>query len=278
MKRIAAYSLLFVAVVVATFYLRFPYAEVVRDTLVRHPLPGGVSVEFASLSPAGLGIRGRELVIRQGDRDLLRASRFRAGGLVRSLRTPHLTTTLDTLGGTLHLALAAAEGGRYDVQVEGDHLAAAPLLALFFEGFAETTGALDTHLTYGGVPAHWEQGEGEGEISGGAGQIAGLTLLGQPLPPIPYDKLAGRITLDKGIAHLEHWSLTGPGLSATVEGRVHLRPEFSGSILDLECEVHLPEAVATQMADLLELAAPYRQRDGSYKIHLRGSVDQPRLR
>lgn len=279
MKRILAHLLLFVAIGGLTFYLRFPYAEVVRDTLVRHPLPAGVAVEFASLAPAGLGIRGRELIVRQGDRDLLRASRFHVGGLLSSIGgTPHLDTTLDSLGGKLQLKLVAADGGRYEVVVKGDHLAAAALLALLKEGLGETTGSVDTRLTYAGVPAHWAQGEGEGEIVAGPGQIAGLTLLGQALPALLYDKLSGRISLDKGVAHLEGWSLTGPGLNATVEGRVHLRPQLDDSILDLACEFHLPDPVVTQMADLLELAAPYRQRDGAYKLRLRGSLGQPRLR
>ncbi len=279
MKRIVVYLLLFVAVFGFTVYLRFPYAQVVRGTLARKPLPAGVRVEFASLSPSGLGLSGRQLVVHQGDRDLLRASRFRVGGLLSSLRgTPHLNTTLDIFGGRLRVAVAGADGGRYEVEAEGDQLGAGPLLALLREGLGEITGSIDTHVTYAGVPARWVQGKGEGTLSGGPGQLAGLTLLGQALPAIPYDKLRGRLTLDKGFARLEKWSLTGPGLSVTIDGRVHLRPQLASSILDLTCQLQLPEAVTTQMADLLDLAAQYRQRDGSYKIRLRGSLGQPRLR
>jgi len=279
MKRIVAYLLLFVAVFGFTVYLRFPYAEVVRFTLARTPLPAGVRVEFASLSPSGLGLSGRQLVVHQGDRDLLRASRFRVGGLVRSLSgNPHLNTTLDIFGGRLRMAVVAADGGRYEVEADGDQLGLGPLLALVRDGFGEISGKVDTHITYAGVPARWVQGKGEGKIDGGPGKLAGLTLLGQALPAIPYDELTGRLTLDKGIARLEKWSLTGPGLRATIDGRVHLRPQLASSILDLTCEIQLPEPVTTQMADLLDLAAQYRQRDGSYKIRLRGSIGQPRLR
>jgi len=279
MKRIVGYILLFVAVFGLTLYLRFPYAEVVRSTLARQPLPAGVRVEFASLSPSGLGLAGRQLIIHQGDRELLRASRFRVGGLLGSLQgSPHLNTTLDIFGGRLRMAVVAADGGRYEIEVDGDQLGVGPLLALVREALGEITGKIDTHITYAGVPARWVQGKGEGEISGGPGQLAGLTLLGQALPPIPYDKLHGRLTLDKGFARLEKWSLTGPGLSATIDGRVHLRPQVASSILDLTCQLQLPEAVTTQMADLLDLATQYRQRDGSYKLRLRGSVGQPRLR
>jgi len=279
MKRIVGYILLFVAVFGLTLYLRFPYAEVVRSTLARQPLPAGVRVEFASLSPSGLGLSGRQLVIHQGDRDLLRASRFRVGGVLSSLRgSPHLNTTLDIFGGRLRLAVAAADGGRYEMEGKGDKLDLGPLLALLRDGLGEITGSVDTQLTYAGVPARWVQGKGEVTIDGGPGQLVGLTLLGQALPAIPYDKLHGRLTLDKGFARLEKWSLTGPGLSATIDGRVHLRPQVVSSILDLTCQLQLPEAVTTQMADLLDLAAQYRQRDGSYKLRLRGSVGQPRLR
>lgn len=279
MKRIVAYLLLFVAVFTITVYLRFPYTQVVRRTLAERPLPAGLQVEFASLSPTGLGLSGRQLVVHLGDRDLLRAPRFRVGGLLSSLRgTPHLNTTLDIFGGRLRMAVAAADGGRYEVEGEGDELGLGPLLALLREGLGEITGSLDTKITYAGVPARWVQGKGEATVDGGPGQLAGLTLLGQPLPPIPYDKLRGRLTLDKGFARLEKWSLTGPGLSATVDGRVHVRPQLDSSILDLTCQLQLPEAVATQMADLLELAAEYRQRDGSYKFRLRGSFGQPRIR
>ena len=279
MKRIAAYILLFVAVFGITVYLRFPYAQVVRGTLARKPLPAGVRVEFASLSPSGLGLAGRQLVVRQGDRDLLRAARFRVGGLLSSLRgTPHLNTTLDIFGGRLRMAVAAADGGRYEVEADGDQLGAGPLLALLRDGLGEITGKIDTHVAYTGVPARWVQGKGEGEVSGGPGQLTGLTLLGQALPAIPYDKLHGRLTLDKGFARVEKWSLTGPGLSITVNGRVHLRRQLETSILDLTCQLQLPDPVTTQMADLLDLAAQYRQRDGSYKLRLRGSLAQPRLR
>ncbi len=279
MKRILAYLLLFLVVFVTTIYLRFPYTQVVRQTLRRHPLPGGVTVQFASLSPSGLGLAGCDLVVRQGDRELLRAPRFRVGGLVRSLSgTPHLKTTLDIFGGQLRVAVAAADGGRYEVELEGDGLGVGPLLALVHDGLGETTGRVDTHLTYAGVPARWTQGKGEGEVRGGPGQLTGITLLGQALPAIPYEKLTGHLTLDKGVARLEKWSLTGPGLAATLDGRVHLRPQLSGSILDLTCQVQLPKAVTAEMADLLDLAAQYRQRDGSYKVRLRGTVAQPRLR
>jgi len=279
MKRTVAYLLLFVAVFGLTLYLRFPYAEVVRSTLARQPLPAGVRVEFASLSPSGLGLSGRQLVVRDGERDLLRASRFRVGGLLSSLRgTPHLKTTLDIFGGRLRMAVAAADGGRYEVEANGDQLGVGPLLNLVREGLGEITGKVDTQITYAGVPARWVQGKGEGKISGGPGQLAGLTLLGQALPSIPYDKLSGRLTLDKGFARLEKWSLTGPGLRVAIDGRVHLRPQLASSILDLTCEIQLPEPVTTQMADLLDLAAQYRQRDGTYKLRLRGSLGQPRLR
>lgn len=279
MKRIVAYILLFVAVFTITVYLRFPYTEMVRRTLAEKPLPAGLQVEFASLSPSGLGLSGRQLVVRQGDRDLLRASRFRVGGLLSSLRgTPHLNTTLDIFGGRLWVAVAAADGGRYEVETDGHDLDLGFLLAILRDGLGEITGSFDTRLTYAGMPAHWEQGKGEVTIDGGPGQLAGLTLLGQAVPAIPYDKLSGRLTLDKGFARIEKWSLTGPGLSATIDGRVHVRPQLDSSILDLTCQLQLPEAVATQMADLLELAAEYRQRDGSYKFRLRGSFGQPRIR
>ena len=279
MKRIIAYILLFVAVFGITVYLRFPYAEVVRGTLAQKPLPAGIRLEFASLSPSWLGLSGRQLVVRQGDRDLLRASRFRVGGLLSTLwGSPRLNTTLDIFGGRLRMAVSAAEGGRYEVEADGDQLGAGPLLALLRDGLGEITGKIDTHLAYTGIPARWTQGKGEVEVSGGPGQLTGLTLLGQDVPPIPYDKLRGRLTLDKGFARVEKWSLTGPGLSATVDGRLHLRPRLESSILDLTCQLQLPDPVTTQMADLLDLAAQYRQRDGSYKLRLRGSVGQPRLR
>ena len=279
MKRVLAYLLLFVVVFVATVYLRFPYTQVVRQALSRHPLPGGVAVQFASLSPSGLGLAGRDLVVRKGDRELLRAARFRVGGLLRSLGGAlHLKTGLDIFGGELRLVLAAADGGRYDVALDGEGLGVGPLLALVSGGLAETSGEVDAHLTYTGVPARWMQGRGEGALRGGPGRLAGITLLGQSLPAIPYEKLSGHLVLDKGVARVEKWSLTGPGLAATLDGRIHLRPQLTGSILDLTCQVRLPPAVATQMADLLDLAAQYRQRDGSYKVRLRGTVAQPRLR
>ncbi len=70
----------------------------------------------------------------------------------------------------------------------------------------------------------------------------------------------------------------GPGLEIDLGGRLHLRRQLEATILDLTLEARLPEAVTTELADLLDLASPYRQRDGSYKVRLRGSLAHPRLR
>ncbi|RMF82005.1 MAG: type II secretion system protein GspN, partial [Nitrospirae bacterium] len=196
MKRILAFALAFVAAFAVTLYLRFPYAEVAHRLLARAPLPGGVAVDFASLHPSGLGLAGRDLVVRQGEAVLFRSRHFRIDGLVATAlhRAPHLATTVDLFGGRLRLAAAQA-GDRYALALEAKGVAAGPLLAPLGHGLGEVAGSLDARLEYEGDPAQWWQGKGGGELHGGPGALRGITLLGQALPEIPYDRFEGRLAM-----------------------------------------------------------------------------------
>jgi type II secretion system protein N len=280
--RIVGYGALFLVVLVATIYLRFPYAEVARRQLGSVEASAGVAVDFATLGPSGLGLSGTKLrVVRRGADGipLFAASTFRVGGLLRSATgSTHVDGQFHAYGGDLRAVVEERGGGSYGVTVDGEGLQLAALIAPFSDRFAGVRGAVKGSGEFAGEPARWVTGTGKLDVTGGPGSIAGITFFGQSLPEVPFDHLMARAQLDKGVLQIEEAALTGPDLAATISGRIRVRPRLEQSLLDLTCSLRLPPAVIASLEGLKDLARNYAQDDGSYEFQLKGTVARPRLR
>jgi len=283
MIRIAGYVALFVAVFLVTVYLRFPYAEVARQQLATMELPDDLTIDFASLGPHGLGITGTDLRIdRRGGGNgvpVFAAADFRLGGLLRSVTGPvHLDGRFRAYGGDLQAGIDARDGGGYDVELTGKKLSLSALVTPFSDRLRGVRGEIGGALTFSGEPARWLEGDGNLEVDGGPGAIAGVTVFGQAVPEVLFDRIVARLQMDKGVLQIEEAALSGTDLSATVDGRIRVRMPLAQSVLDLNCKVSLPPAVRASLEGLVDLASAYQQDDGTYQFQVRGTFLRPRLR
>lgn|GEM_PF-4207552 len=283
MIRIAGYVALFVTVFLVTVYLRFPYAEVVRQELATMELPADLAIDFASLGPYGLGVSGTDLRIdRRGAGNgvpVFAAADFRLGGLLRSVAGPvHLDGRFRAYGGDLQAAIDARDGGGYDVHMDGKELSLTALVTPFSDRFRGVRGEIGGALAFSGDLARWPEGDGKLEVDGGPGAIAGVMFFGQAVPEVGFDRIVARLQMDKGVLQIEEAALSGTDLSATVDGRIRVRMPLAQSVLDLNCKISLPPAVIASLEGLVDLASAYRQDDGSYQFQVRGTFLRPRLR
>ena len=282
MIRIAGYVALFLVVFVATVYLRFPYAEVVRRQLAAVEAPAGLAIDFATLGPSGLALSGTGLRIGRRGADgapLFVASTFHVGGLLRSASGPmYVDGRFQAYGGELRAVVEERGGGSYGVEVDCAGLRLGALIAPFSERFAGVQGEVEGRVEFAGEPARWTVGTGKVDLTGGPGSIAGVAYFGQALPEVPFERLTARARMDKGVLQIDEAVLTGSDLSATLSGRIRLRLPLPQSLLDLLCTLSLPPAVTASLAGFKDLASVYAQEDGSYKFQLKGTFIRPRLR
>lgn len=142
----------------------------------------------------------------------------------------------------------------------------------------ELTGTMSGSVTYAGSPGSFLQGSGEGDLS----ILEGSVRFAQPflgVESVSFHRIDARMVLEKQELSLARCDFKGKDVEGKASGTIHVNPHFPRSRLDLEVAVKTSAAFLTDEGGLFGAATflGQRLRKGDFRIHIHGTVAQPRI-
>jgi type II secretion system protein N len=142
----------------------------------------------------------------------------------------------------------------------------------------ELTGTVSGSVTYTGKPGSFPQGSGQGDFS----ILDGSVRLAQPflgVESVSFHRIDVEMVLEKQYISLTRFDFEGKEVEGQASGTVHLNPRFPRSTLDLSVAVKTASTFLTDEGGLFGAGTflGKRLQQGDFKIHIRGTVAQPRI-
>jgi type II secretion system protein N len=280
---------LFATVVSIMFlYVCFP-SDAVREYLEGsvNRLSPALALRLRQVAPAlpfGLRFEDADLSLKERPGILLfKADSFVLMPSVRmlALRGPAFRFACTAYGGKVQGAIAfktfSFQGPfQSDVEMTDVRLGEYPHLREWLK--RELTGTMSGSVTYAGSPGDFPQGSGKADVS----VLDGTVRFAQPflgVESVSFQRIDARMVLEKQEISLARFDFKGKDVEGDASGTVRLNPNFPRSTLDLSVTV---KTASTFLTDEGGLFSPgtflgKRLQEGDFKIHIRGTVAQPRI-
>ncbi|MGD8512799.1 MAG: type II secretion system protein GspN [Deltaproteobacteria bacterium] len=239
---------------------------------VRPAFPFGLKLEDAAL---GLKERPGILLFKADSFVLMPSMR------ILNLRGPAFRFACAAYGGKVEGAIAfktfSFQGPfQSDVEMTDVRLGHYPYLTDWLK--RELTGTMSGSVTYDGSPGGFPQGSGQGDFS----ILNGSVRFAQPflgVESVSFRRIDARMVLEKQDLSLARFDFEGKELEGEASGTVHLNPHFSRSTLDLRVALKASSAFLSGEGGLFGTGTflGKRLQQGDFKIHIRGTVAQPRI-
>jgi type II secretion system protein N len=306
---ILGYSAWFGLLFVIFSWVTFPWGKVSEQITVR-AADAGIAFQAASLRPAVVGARAKELVVGPlgGDKSpWIQAKKLRVktgiggalsaalevrkisseGGasgmseLVQRLLTSlgEVALTGDMYGADIDLSASDDKGEAMRLALETGKLdlAAYPIQSDSFA--ANPTGRLKADAD---VLWHWEdpkKSSGSVDMTFDQLHLTGFKVQGFALPETTFDRAEAHLKLGKGRAEFRNTAFESDVVEATVEGFINLRKDVLRSTLALRVKFK----VRDDLAGLLSVAglkkdSRHRDNDGWFHYQVQGRLLSPQFK
>jgi type II secretion system protein N len=165
---------------------------------------------------------------------------------------------------------------RSDVEITDVQVGQYPYLSEWLK--RGLTGTMSGSVTYAGGPGGFPQGSGKAKVS----ILNGTVRFAQPflgVESLKFQRIDGRMALEKQKISLSRCDFKGKDVEGQVSGTVHLNPNFPRSTLDLSVAIKTAPTFLTDEGRLFTAGTflAKRLQQGDFKIHIRGTVAQPRI-
>lgn len=306
---ILGYSAWFGLLFIVFSWVTFPWGKVSEQITVR-AADSGIAFQAASLRPAIVGARAKELVVGPlgGEKSpWIQAKKLRVktgiggalsatlevrkisreGGaagmaeLVQRLLTSLGEVTLvgDMYGADIDLAASDDKGEAMRLALETGKLdlAAYPIQSESFA--ANPTGRLKADAD---VLWHWEdpkKSSGSVDLDFSQLHLTGFKVKGFALPETTFDRAEAHLKLGKGRAEFRNTAFESDVVEATIEGFVNLRQDVLRSTLALRVKFKVRDDLAGLLSVAgLKKTSRHRDKDGWFHYQVQGRLLSPQFK
>jgi len=280
---------LFATVVCIMFlYVCFP-SDAVRQYLEGSAsrLTPALALRLGQVAPAlpfGLRFQDADLSLRERPGILLfKADSFVLMPSVRmlALRGPAFGFACTAYGGRVQGAISFKTFNlqgpfQSDVEMTDVRLGQYPYWRQWLK--RELTGTMSGSVTYASNPGGFPRGSGEADVS----ILDGTVWFAQPflgMESVSFQRLDARMVLEEQEISLARFDFEGKDVEGKASGTVRLNPYFPRSTLDLSVAVKTGSTFLTDEGGLFGPGTflGKRLQEGDFKIHIGGTVAQPRI-